>query len=56
MEKHRWLEALSFLKKKGPTYVKDLATIEERKYFIGFLYKKDGTPDHTKIQELLKVA
>ena len=56
MEKHRWLEALNFFKKKGPIYVKELASMEERKYFQGILYKVDGSPDQTKIQKLLSAA
>ena len=53
---HKILEALNFFKKKGPVYVKDFASLEERKYFLGILYKADGTPDQTKIKELLQAA
>lgn len=56
MERHRIAEAIRFFLKKGPLYVKDLATDEERKYFSGILYKKDGTADKEKIESLIKQA
>ena len=56
MDNHKIREAIHFFLKKGPLYVKDLASEEERKYFLGILYKTDGTADQKKIKELLKVA
>lgn len=56
MEKHKILEALNFLKKKGPCYVELYATKEERTHFKGLIYRNDGTADKKKIELLLKAA
>lgn len=56
MEKRKIAEAIYFFLKKGPIYVKDLASKEERKYFSGILYNKDGTANEEKIKKLLKAA